>query len=657
MASFPLIQIKGVGAKRAALFENAGITDGASLLTYLPASFRSNVVRLLIDTDPTEPTLTCLTVQTAPRVSFFGGKRRALRFVAGDESASCEIIFFYQTYLQSRFVVGQQFYFYGRYKVGKNRFLCFSPEFETADKALPPITPIYPLVKGLSRRMIVSALDALLPHTREIIEENLPPELLHKTGLIPRAQAVLWLHRPETMEQAEAARRRFAFEELYFFRLDLLLLQKKRAMPQVDGMHPVSLSEFWKAVGFHPTQAQNRAIAQIFSDLIGSGHGERLSAMHRLLQGDVGSGKTVVCAAAIYLALKNGKKAALLAPTELLANQHYEKLSALFSHLGFECHLLCGSSKVAERRRVDAALQSENSCLVIGTHALIAERVAARDLSLVVIDEQHRFGVRQRDTLLAKAEEKNLLVMSATPIPRTLALFLFSPQDVSVLDELPPGRKTISTFYIGENKRERADGFIRKQLEEGARAYIVCPLIEENEESDLMAAESRYEEAKRTFSGFGVGFLHGKMSSEKKRLAMEEFACGKTQVLVSTTVIEIGIDVPEATVMCIENAERFGLSTLHQLRGRVGRGERESYCILISSARSPASRERLKNLCENSDGFKLAQLDMQSRGPGDFFGVAQSGKLLFSAAKNSDEALLRLAAESAQEFFEKTVDN
>lgn len=630
--------------------------DVASLLTYLPASFRENIVLPLSDTDPSENALCRLTVTGAPRVAFFARGRRALRFPVRDKTASCEIVFFYQTYLQSRFSVGQTFYFYGRFKKNGERYVCFSPEFEDGDRELSPITPIYPLVRGLTQKTVSAAVSEALSFADEELKETLPSEIVSSLGLLSRAEASRLIHRPTTMEDVVRARERFAFEELYFFRLDLLLLKQKRGIPSVDAMHAVDMAPFFASLGFVPTEAQSRAIAEISSDLIGDGHGGRISAMHRLLQGDVGSGKTAVCAAALYLCLQNGKQCALMAPTELLANQHAAKLAPLFSAFGFETLLLTGSTKAAERRRIESILSQNSPCLLIGTHALLSEWVSLNNLSLVVVDEQHRFGVRQRDTLLSKASEKNLLVMSATPIPRTLALFFFSSEDVSVLDELPEGRKPIQTFYVGESKRARVDAFLLEKLREGQRAYIVCPLIEENEESDLMAAQSRFEEARSTFAPYEVGFLHGKMSAAAKQEAMEKFSAGKTPILVSTTVIEIGIDVPEATVMCIENAERFGLATLHQLRGRVGRGSLASTCILISSAKGKSARERLSKLCACRDGFELAEFDMKHRGPGDFFGVAQSGKLVFSAAKSADEALLEKAARAAEDFFEKTVD-
>ncbi len=652
-----LTALRGIGSARAKVFASAGVEDVASLLTYFPASFRENIVVPLAQTDPSENALCRLKVTGVPRVAFFAHGRRALRFPASDESGSCEMVFFYQTYLQSRFAVGKTFYFYGRFKKNGARYLCFSPEFEDGDTALPPITPVYPLVRGLTQKTVASAMREALRYADELLKENLPEEVVASLALPSRADAARKLHAPATMKEAERARERFAFEELYFFRLDLLLLKQKRGIPSVDAMHAVNMAPFFAALGFAPTEAQNRAIAEITADLIGDGHGGRISAMHRLLQGDVGSGKTAVCAAALYLTLQNGKKCALMAPTELLAEQHAKKLSALFSEFGFETVLLTGSTKAADRRRAEVLLKEEAPCLVVGTHALLSDWVEMKSLSLVVVDEQHRFGVRQRDTLLSKAGEKNLLVMSATPIPRTLALFFFSKEDVSVLDELPAGRKEIQTFYVGEGKRARVDAFIKEQLVLGGRAYIVCPLIEENEESDLMAAQSRFEEACAFFAPFEVGFLHGKMSSQLKKAAMEDFASGRTQVLVSTTVIEIGIDVPEASVMCIENADRFGLATLHQLRGRVGRGERASTCILISSAKGVGARERLGKLCASSNGFELAEFDMQKRGPGDFFGVAQSGRLVFSAAKGADELLLEKAARAAEDFFEKTVDN
>ena len=651
-----LNDLRGIGKTRAEVFARAGIETLADLLNYFPASYRENRLIALNRSDPGSPCLVKLCVQSVPRISFFAGGRRAVRFQASDDSGVCDVVYFYQTYLAKRFCVGKTYYFYGRFKPSGSRYLAFSPDYSDGDQTLPAITPVYPLTKGLTQKMLQSAIAQVLPEAERIVLENLPAEVLREHDLMPRAQAVRAAHQPRSVEEASRARTRFAFEELFFFRLDLLLLQKKRGIPSIAPLHAVSTAPYFAALGFAPTEAQNRAIAEIFHDLIGTGTEKSLPAMHRLLQGDVGSGKTAVCAAAIYLTLCNGKKAALMAPTELLAEQHARKLERVFSAFRFPVYCLTGTTPAARRRQIDAALNAADPCLLVGTHALISDRVSARDLSLTVVDEQHRFGVRQRDTLLSKAAEKNLLVMSATPIPRTLALFLFSKDDVSTLDTLPPGRQPVETYYVGASKRDRVDTFVEKELNAGGRAYIVCPLIEESEESDLMAAQSRFEQAKARFKPYNVGFLHGKMSAAAKREAMQDFAQGKTRVLVSTTVIEIGIDVPEATVMCVENAERFGLATLHQLRGRVGRGSRQSYCILLSDARGKAARERLQKLCEIKDGFKLAEYDMDTRGPGDFFGVRQSGFSAFTAAREQDGELLEKASRSAQDFFEKTVD-
>ena len=452
------------------------------------------------------------------------------------------------------------------------------------------------------------------------------------------------IHFPESPEALDIARRRLAFEELFFFAIGLKLLRSRRETVSVEPFQPVDMAPFYNALPFTLTDAQRRCVEEAIADM------QSGKPMNRLCQGDVGSGKTMVAAACVYFCVKNGRQAALMAPTELLAEQHYRGLAPLLERLNIRCALLTGSTTAKTKRSVTAQLATGEIDFAIGTHALISGGVAYADLGLVVTDEQHRFGVAQRTALAEKGEHPHTLVMSATPIPRTLALILYGDLDVSVIDQLPPGRKPIETYAVTSAYHPRLYAFIRKQVEAGRQVYIVCPMVSENDElPDERKAVTEYAQKLQTeiFPDLKVAFVHGKMKAREKDAVMSAFAAGKTDILVSTTVIEVGVDVPNANLMVVENAERFGLSQLHQLRGRVGRGAHQSYCVLVSDNKNDETRQRLKAMTKTADGFKIAEEDLRLRGPGDFFGLRQHGLPGLQVADLGCDTRLLAEAQSA----------
>ena len=480
------------------------------------------------------------------------------------------------------------------------------------------IHPIYRATEKLSSAAIEKLMKAALEQHGEFAE-TLPRDIRQKYGLIELTAAMRNIHFPESFDLLAAARKRLIFEELLILQLGLLKLKsKKRRESHISISHDYT-ADFLKLLPFKPTGAQLRAVKDCVADMQGK------YPMNRLLQGDVGSGKTAVAAGVIYVAVKNGYQCAFMAPTEILANQHFETLSKMLEPAGITVRLITGSTSAAEKRRIKAELAAGEVQLAIGTHALIQKDVDFKNLGLVITDEQHRFGVNQRASLAEKGGEVHSLVMSATPIPRTLALMIYGDLDISILDELPPGRQKIRTDVVDSRYHKRLYEFVKKQIAAGQQAYIVCPLVEAGE-SDLLPAEEYAEQlANGAFKGINLGVLHGKMNSKSKERVMAGFVSGHIKILVATTVVEVGVDVPNASVMIIENAERFGLSQLHQLRGRVGRGKAQSYCVLVSDSKSETARERLQIMKKYSDGFKIADEDLKQRGPGDFFGNRQHG--------------------------------
>ena len=525
-----------------------------------------------------------------------------------------------------------------------------SPVFEALDA--PPVTtrrvlPIYPLTGGLSNASVLKAVRQALAIC-DPPAEILPPELRQRYALLPAERAYNAIHEPNSMAEADLARKRMIFEEFFVFSAGLALARAARTRKRCEPYENTDLREWTAGLPFSLTGAQNRAIGDILRDF------RRGTPMNRLIQGDVGSGKTMVAAAAAFCTIRNGKQVALMAPTEILAEQHCASLSRLLEPMGIRVSLLTGSRTAKEKRLVRDAAAAGQTDLVIGTHALLSQSTAFADLGLVITDEQHRFGVRQRSALSAKGTDPHVLVMSATPIPRTLALILYGDLDVSVIDELPPGRQQVETFLVGESYRPRINAFIRKQVAQGHQVFVVCPAVEENEELSVKAAETWAQTLGTTvFPDLRVALLHGQMRGAEKEAVMAAFARGEADLLVATTVIEVGVDVPNATLMVIEDADRFGLSQLHQLRGRVGRGSAKSYCILTTHNKNEQTVARLKALCKTTDGFAIAEEDLKLRGPGDFFGSRQSGLPVFRVASlDCDLETLHKAQQASREWIE-----
>ena len=618
----PVRYLKGVGPKTAERFEKLGIVTLADLLCHYPRRYIDFSRPYSIAEAP--PDTECVVkaeVFAKPAGRILPGGRRMERITAGDDVSSLEITWFNNPYATQKLELGQEYYFEGIVTGGMLRRQMVNPQVRTAAQiTAAPFEAVYPQTEGLSSTVIAKCIRQLLPHA-ELLPDPLPEEMLKKYRLLSKADAVRAIHCPATEEEAFAARRRLIYEELLVLQLGIGRMKNRGSASTGAPMQRLDPAPFWASLPFSPTGAQRRAVDEILTDLSGS------TSMNRLLQGDVGSGKTLVAAAAIWFAAQNGWQSAMLAPTEILARQHAANLADRLEPFGVNVTLLVGGMKAAEKRVALAAIADGRAGLVVGTHAVLTDSVVFKNLGLAIVDEQHRFGVRQRGILAGKANNPHLLVMSATPIPRTLGLLMYGDLDISILDELPPGRKPIKTWFITGKKRRDMYGFLEKQIAAGHQVYIVCPAIEENEmDSGMKAVKQYYEQvACPLLPGRRIGLLHGKMKPKDKDEVMQQFKAGELDVLVSTTVIEVGVDVPNATVMVIENAERFGLSALHQLRGRVGRGAANSCCILISDNEGEAVRQRLHFLCRTSDGFAVAKYDLETRGPGDFFGEAQHG--------------------------------
>ena len=617
----PVRYLKGVGPKTAERFEKLGIVTLADLLCHYPRRYIDFSRPYSIAEAP--PDTECVVkaeVFAKPAGRILPGGRRMERITAGDDVSSLEITWFNNPYAAQKLELGQEYYFEGIVTGGMLRRQMVNPQVRTAAQiTAAPFEAVYPQTEGLSSTVIAKCIRQLLPHA-ELLPDPLPEEMLKKYRLLSKADAVRAIHCPATEEEAFAARRRLIYEELLVLQLGIGRMKNHGAASTGAPMKKADASPFWESLPFSPTGAQRRAVEEILTDMSGE------TSMNRLLQGDVGSGKTLVAAAAIWACIRAGYQAALLAPTEILAGQHAENLNRLLSPFGMRVALLTGGMKAAARRTTLAAIRDDEADLIVGTHAILSEGVEFARLGLAVVDEQHRFGVRQRGLLAEKAANPHLLVMSATPIPRTLGLLMYGDLDISILDELPPGRKPVKTRCITGKKRADLYGFLDREIDSGRQVYIVCPAIEDAGGSGLNAVKSYYEDiAKAYLPDRRVGLMHGKLKPKEKAEVMDDFKSGRLDALVSTTVIEVGVDVPNATVMVIENAERYGLSALHQLRGRVGRGAAESWCFLVSDNASESVQKRLKFLCSTSDGFAVAQYDLETRGPGDFFGSRQHG--------------------------------
>jgi len=609
-----LTYLKGVGEKRARLFEKLGVSDINALFYYYPRSYTDLSSPVSPADAPYNTPCAVIAEVVSPPVEHRVRKGMTLyKFVASNDGTALYVTLFNQKFVAEKIKTGQTYIFYGN--VGGNLYNkeMSSPEIFTADKTY--IRPTYPACEGLPSSSIENTVrNAFL--TGYCPDDPIPSWVSEKYNLIPLKEALFNIHFPKNNELLNAARRRLMFQELLLLQCGICYMNGKdnsaKACPIDDRT-----SEFEALLPYELTSAQKRSIAEAMDDMKSG------KPMNRLLQGDVGSGKTAVAAALCYNTVKSGFQAALMAPTEILAEQHFNSFKKMFDKTGINVALITSSTKGKDK--LYEALKCGEIDLVIGTHALIQGGVEFDNLQLVITDEQHRFGVEQRKKLMQKSSSPNTLVMSATPIPRTLALMIYGDLDISVLDEFPPGRQPIQTRWVKSEIKPQVFDFLKKLLQKGRQAYIVCPLVEENE-SDLTPATEYCEQLKNGYlKGFRVGLLHGKMKSQEKESVMQDFSAGNIDVLVSTTVIEVGVDVPNATMMIVENAERFGLSQLHQLRGRVGRGSTKSYCVLISDAQNEISTGRLNIMCETTDGFKIAEYDLKSRGPGDFFGRRQHG--------------------------------
>ena len=638
----PVRYLKGVGPKTAERFEKLGILTLSDLLCHYPRRYLDFSKPYSIAESPADTECVVKAeVFAKPGGRILPGGRRMERITAGDDVSSLEITWFNNPYAAQKLELGQEYYFQGIVTGGMLRRQMVNPQVRTdAQVASSPFEAVYPQTEGLTSSAIAKCVRQLLPHV-ELLPDPLPPGMLKKYRLLPKADAVRAIHCPASEEEAFAARRRLIYEELLVLQLGIGRMKNHGAASTGAPMQKADASPFWDALPFSPTGAQRRAVEEILTDMAGE------TSMNRLLQGDVGSGKTLVAAAAIWACIRAGYQAALLAPTEILASQHAENLNRLLAPFGMRVALLTGGMKAAPRRTTLAAIRDDEADLIVGTHAILSEGVDFARLGLAVVDEQHRFGVRQRGLLAEKAANPHLLVMSATPIPRTLGLLMYGDLDISILDELPPGRKPVKTRCITGKKRADLYGFLDREIGAGRQVYIVCPAIEDAGGSGLNAVKSYYEDiAKALLPDRRVGLMHGRLKPKEKAEVMEDFKAGRLDALVSTTVIEVGVDVPNATVMVIENAERYGLSALHQLRGRVGRGAAESWCFLVSDNASESVQKRLRFLCSTSDGFAVAQYDLETRGPGDFFGSRQHGLPTLQVADLMNDTRTLHAAQS-----------
>ena len=648
----PVTLLRGVGPTRAKQFQALNIDTLGDLICHFPRGYEDRtrllqVAQLEVD----KPACFRAMVMNTPRTNHIRKGLDLTKVQVADHTGRLNLTFFNSKYAVEHLEYGKEYIFYGCLTGDYSGYGMTNPIFEDMDSVAVTtrrVMPIYPLTAGLSNAVMLKTVRQALAIC-DPPEEILPEEIRQRYGILGAEEAYRVIHEPDSMEQAEAARKRMIFEEFFVFSAGLSLMRAARTEKRTAPYAQRDLSPFYQRLPFTLTGAQQRAIREITEDL-GKG-----VPMNRLVQGDVGSGKTMVAAAAAYCAAINGCQSALMAPTEILAEQHYASLSSIFAPMGITVALLTGSMTQKEKKAVREALENGEVQIAVGTHALISESTVFRNLGLVITDEQHRFGVGQRSRLSSKGEAPHLLVMSATPIPRTLALLMYGDLDVSILDELPPGRETVDTFLVSESYRPRINAFIRKQVAQGHQCFVVCPAVEENDGLDVKSATVWAETLQKTvFPDLRIALLHGQMKGAEKEAAMAAFARQEADVLVATTVIEVGVDVPNATLMVIEDADRFGLSQLHQLRGRVGRGKSKSYCILTTHNRNPETIQRLKALCKTTDGFQIAEEDLKLRGPGDFFGSRQSGLPAFRMADLSfDLGLLKQAQQASAQWIEE----
>ncbi len=651
MLTDPVTMLKGIGPAKAKQFANLNILTLRDLICHFPRGYEDRTKLVPIEKlEPEVPACFRAMVMNTPRTSHIRKGLDLTRVQVADHSGRLNITFFNNKYAAEQLQYGKEYVFYGAVSGDFIGYNMTNPVFEAMESQ--PVTtrrilPIYPLTAGLTNAAMLKTVRQALA-VCDPPAEILPETVRQKYGILPADRAYTAIHEPASLTEAEMSKKRLIFEEFFVFSAGLALMRTARAGKKTEPYADLEMGAFYGALPFQLTGAQTRAIEEILKDF------QKGAPMNRLVQGDVGSGKTMVAAAAAYCAIRNGRQAALMAPTEILAEQHYQSLGLLLAPLGIRTELLTGSMTVKEKRQVRERIAAGEVQLAVGTHALLSDATTFHNLGVVITDEQHRFGVGQRAKLSGKGADPHLLVMSATPIPRTLALLMYGDLDVSILDERPPGREDVDTFLVGESYRPRINAFIRKQVEEGHQCFIVCPAVEENEDLSIKAATVWAETLQKTvFPDLRITLLHGQMKGAEKEEAMASFARGEADVMVATTVIEVGVDVPNATLMVIEDADRFGLSQLHQLRGRVGRGKAKSYCILTSHNKNQETLQRLKALCKTTDGFKIAEEDLKLRGPGDFFGSRQSGLPVFRVADLSfDLATLKEAQQASAEWID-----
>ena len=637
MEDVSLSTIRGIGPARLKAFEAAGIRSVRDLVMFLPRDYRDlSAFAPLSEVRPGE------TVSVRVRVAGEVSQRRARKLVitkvyVTDGSETMAVVWYNQPWLKDQLTRDRELMLYGRCEARGGSIQLSSPTIEQESGLIP----VYRSISGVPAKAVRQSVEAALKVCEGQWPDELPESIRRRYGLCERNFAMRNAHFPDSREALETARRRIAFEELLLYQVAISLCRHSGEPGVQIASDEADLEEYWNKMPFPPTGAQKRVLQEIASDM------RTPNAMARMVQGDVGSGKTAVAFGAIYLAVRGGYQAALMAPTEVLARQHYEGAKAMLEPLGMRAGLLVGSLTQKQHRIAHEAIASGEWDVVIGTHALITEGVEYRNLGLTVTDEQHRFGVRQRTELSRKGEAPNVLVMSATPIPRTLSLILYGDLDISIIDELPPGRKGVKTRIVPEDKRQGMYGFLRSEVQKGRQVYVVCPLVEESEAVDALPAEVVYENLRtRDLPDLRIELVHGRMKAADKDAVLEKFRRGEADVLVSTTVIEVGVNVPNASVMVVENAERFGLAQLHQLRGRVGRGSDEAWCFLMAEP-----NERLKFLASTTDGFKIALKDMELRGPGDLFGTRQSGSIVCGVGTLAgDTQLLKLVHDEAREL-------